>query len=243
MGNARKILFSLFLPFLVLASAFFMPRECEALADAEMARVLADKLGAEFSPESLFVTVRDSHAYAEARGIVLSGVRVDALRLEAILTASELPESDDVESLASMIGYSWGEVTLLEGDVNSYFSSHETRGFSGLSVTFNPDGFFAKATFSTSWLFTLRIRLSARGAFALRPDGVYIDNAEIYVEGVRQPSFIVEQVMERANPLIRWDEIPFRIVFRDISINGEAATMTGYPAMFEGGSTAYWNNP
>ncbi|MDR1651552.1 MAG: DUF2993 domain-containing protein [Synergistaceae bacterium] len=235
--------FSLYLA-AVLAVFFFLlraPGVCEAVSDDEMARHLAMRLGDEFEPESLFVTVSDSRAYAEARGVYLSGVRLDTLKLEAILGTYDLPEEDGgVEALASLIAYSWGEVVLLEEDINRYFKAHETRGFSGLNVKFSESGFRAEGIFSASFLFTLRMRLQATGTFALKPDGVYIADADIFVEGLRQPGFLVSQVMERANPLIEWSEIPFKITFKEIYLDDSSATMTGGPQSFREGASAVW---
>jgi hypothetical protein len=91
-----------------------------------------------------------------------------------------------------------------------------------------------------SLLFTLRVRLSAEGDFALRPDGVYIDNAAIYIENQQQPEFIKDQALKRANPLMTWSEIPFKIVFRSIKMTDSAAVMTGNPRDFDGGTMVVW---
>jgi hypothetical protein len=236
----------IFLNFMIMLAALFLPAaffpsECFGLTDFEMASSLAEKLGDEFDPESLSVKVRDNHAYAEARGIFLSGVRVDTLKIEAMLTSSEVPEGD-AESLASIIGYSWGEVTLLESDVNGYFKEHESRGFSDLEVEFSPEGFRASGIFTASLLFTFRIKIAASGKFGLRPDGVYIEDAMIYIQNVRQPGFLVREMMERANPLLEWSEIPFRVVFKTIAMTDRSATMSGAPRDFDGGVSVTWDS-
>ena len=225
----------------VAVAACFSAGYCEALSDAEMAQRLAEKLGAEFQPESMSVRVSGSRGFAEARGIYISGVRIDRLSIEAILTGTEVPEGEDVYSLASLISYSWGEIELLASDINEYFGENETRGFSNLAVRFSPEGFHADAVFVKSMLFTFRIRLSATGRFGLRPDGVYIEDPAIYIERVRQPGFLVNEVIERANPLIEWSDIPFRVVFKEISMTEHSAIMTGGPRDFEGGAVASWN--
>ncbi|MDR3164719.1 MAG: hypothetical protein LBU13_03995 [Synergistaceae bacterium] len=233
------------LKFMIIAaalflSAMFVPSKCFGLTDFEMASALAKKLGDEFKPESLSVKVLGNRAYAEAGGVFLGGVRVDTLKIEAMLTSSEVPEGN-AESLASIISYSWGEVTLLASDVNDYFRKNKSRGFSDLKVEFNSDGFRASGVFTTSLLFTFKIMLSASGKFGLHPDGVYIEDAMVYIRNVRQPGFLVKEMMERANPLIKWSEIPFRIVFRNIAVTEHSATMSGAPRDFNGGSSVVWN--
>jgi hypothetical protein len=224
----------------LLLPAAFIPSECPGMTDFEMASALAEKLGDEFNPESLSVKVLDNHAYAEAGGVFLSGVRVDTLKIEAMLTSSDVPEGD-AESLASIIGYSWGEVTLLASDVNDYFRENESRGFSDLKVEFSPDGFRASGVFTASLLFTFRIKIAASGKFGLRPDGVYIEDAMVYIQNVRQPGFLVKEMMERANPLLEWSEIPFRVAFKTIAVTEHSATMSGTPRDFDGGASAAWN--
>jgi hypothetical protein len=234
-----------FFRFMIIAAALLLPAmsipsECFGLADSEMAAALAEKLGDEFNPESLSVKVLGNRAYAEAGGVFLSGVRVDKLKIEAMLSSSEVPEGD-AESLASIIGYSWGEVTLLKSDVNDYFRENESRGFSDLKVEFNSEGFRASGVFTASLLFTFRIKIAASGKFGLRPDGVYIEDAMVYLQNVRQPGFLVKEMMERANPLLEWSEIPFRVVFRSIAMTEHSATMSGYPRDFDGGELVMWN--
>jgi hypothetical protein len=231
--------FMLVVTALILPAAF-APSECLALSDFGMASALAEKLGDEFNPESLSVKVLDNHAYAEARGVFLSGVRVDTLKIEAMLSSSEVPEGD-AESLASIIGYSWGEVTLLASDVNDYFRENESRGFSDLKVELSPEGFRASGVFTASLLFTFRIKIAASGKFGLRPDGVYIEDAMVYIQNVKQPGFLVREMMERANPLLKWSEIPFRVMFKTISVTEHAATMSGAPRDFEEGELVTWN--
>jgi hypothetical protein len=223
-----------------LLPAAFMPSKCLGLSDFEMASALAGKLGNEFNPESLSVKVLDNHAYAEAGGVFLSGVRVDTLKIEAMLTSSDVPDGD-AESLASIIGYSWGEVTLLASDVNDYFRENESRGFSDLRVEFSPDGFRASGVFTASLLFTFRIKIAASGKFGLRPDGVYIEDAMVYIQNVKQPDFLVKEMLERANPLLEWSEIPFRVVFRNIAVTERSATMSGNPRDFDGGESVMWD--
>jgi hypothetical protein len=70
---------------------------------------------------------------------------------------------------------------------------------------------------------------------------VYIENPAIYIERVRQPGFLVNEILERANPLIRWSDIPFRVMFREITMTEHSAIMTGGPRDFPGGAVASWS--
>jgi hypothetical protein len=210
------------------------------VADAEMASHIATLLGEKFSPESLVVTVKESRAYAEMRGSVLSGIRIDTMKLDALLARKEDALSNDVGSLASLIGYSRGEIILLEKDVNAYFDTNDTRGFSSLDFDFTPQGFKAKGVFSADFIFRLRIQLAANGVLGLGQDGVYLEDVSIYVENVRQPSALTNQILSRVNPLLAFSEIPFKVEFKNVTMDDEAAYMTGHPKKLEGGSTSEW---
>ncbi len=217
-------------------------------ADARLAREIAQKLGEEFGPEKLSVTVRDSFVYAEAIGAVISNIRIDTMRLEGLLKrdpqGNNAAASGDVRDLATLITYSKGEIVLTEKDVNDYFAKNEKGGFSNLRFDFlQGGGFRATAVFTASFLFTLRIKLSAEGDLALRPDGVYLDKTAIFVESVRQTDYLTNKIIERVNPLLEFSKIPFPVEFKRIEITDTSALMTGNPKRFSGGATTEWKRP
>ncbi len=211
-----------------------------APTDMEMATHMAKLLGEEFKPDSVTVTVRDSAAYAEMKGAVVSKIRIDTMRLEALLTGRDKPLTNDARALASLIGYSRGEIVLTEKDVNAYFAGNDIRGFSNLKFDFTPKGFRADGLFSADFIVKFRIRLAATGVLALKSDGVYLDKVAIYVENMKQPEILTNQIISRVNPLLEWSDIPFKVEFKKISMDDDAARMTGNPKKFEDGSTATW---
>ena len=155
--------------------------------DSVVANHVADLLYDKFKPEGLFVTVRDSRAYAEMKGAVISDIRIDTMRLDALLVNLDKPLVNDVDSLASLIGFSRGELVLAEKDVNDFFKKNDTKGFSKLVFDFTPKGFLAKGIFSADFIVTFRIRLAATGFLALKSDGVHLDKTSIFVENIKQP--------------------------------------------------------
>ncbi|MDR3321184.1 MAG: DUF2993 domain-containing protein [Synergistaceae bacterium] len=210
------------------------------VSDEKMASHIATLLGGKFTPESLEVTVNQSCAYAEMRGVVLSGIRIDTMRLDALLTNDNGALGSDVDSLASLIGYSKGEIVLLERDVNNYFANNNTKGFSNLVFNFTPKGFRADGIFSADFLFTLRVRLAAEGVLGLRSEGLYLEDVSIYVEKIKQPSALTNQIVNRVNPLLKWSDIPFKVEFRTVTIDDEATRMTGGPERLESGFKVLW---
>lgn len=233
---------SLLLLLVVLCcSVVLLPAEAPAsVSDLEMANHMATLLGEEFEPESVSVTVKDSRAYAEMAGVDISGIRIDTMRLDALITNRDAELVNDVDSLANLIGYSRGEIVLLEKDVNAYFDANDIRGFSNLVFKFSPQGFRADGLFTAEFLLTLRIRLAATGVLGLQSDGVHLENVAVYIEKLKQPDILTNQITSRVNPLLEWSDIPFKVEFKDVTMDDTSAVMTGYPQRFEGGSSAVW---
>lgn len=225
---------------ILIMSAVFAFSTAEAATDGEIARHMAILLGREFQPDYVTVNVKESRAYAVMEGATLSKIRIRSMRLDALLTDRDSPLSDDVRSLAGMIGFSRGELTLTERDINDYFATNETSGFSGLAFDLHPDGFSAKGLFTAQMWITIRIRLGATGRLGLGSDGVFLRDVKIYTENVKQPDLITDQILDRINPLITWDRIPFKVEFKDIVMDDEQAMMTGYPAEMSDGESYTW---
>jgi hypothetical protein len=205
--------------------------------DADMAERVASLLGEKFSPESLLVTVKGNRAYAEMNGAVVSGIRIDSMRLDAFLTNRGTTLSDDVDALASLVESSKGEIVLLEDDVNAYFEANEQSGFSDLRFDFSPSGFTANGMFN---FLTLRMKLAAKGILSLGQDGVYLENVTTYVENIKQPDALTKQITSRVNPLLAFSDIPFDVAFDTVAMDGHSVKISGTPVKFAGGSSAEW---
>ena len=237
----RAVFFSLALAFCAVLCMASCSRAMPS--DMEVAEHIARLLGEEFKPEIITVTVKESRAYAEMKGATMSKIRIDTMKLDALLTNRDQKLEDDVDSLPNLIGFSRGELVLAERDLNAYFGEYEKRGFSNLKFDFKPEGFRAEGVFSATFLFTIKIRLAATGILSLGSDGVYLDKLKVYTENIQQPEMLTDQILSRVNPLIEWTQIPFKVEFKEIVMDGEAARMTGYPKPIEGGSTAVWQRP
>ena len=237
MTNTKRFLATIFVLLVLALPCWAAPA---APTDSEIASHMAKLLGEEFKPDSVTVTVKESISYAEMKGAVISKIRIDTMRLEALLTGRDKPLTNDARALASLIGFSRGEIVLTEKDVNAYFAVNEQSGFTNLKFDFTPKGFRADGLFSADFIVKFRIRLAATGVLALRPDGVYLDKVAIFVENMKQPEILTSQIISRVNPLLEWKSIPFKVEFKKISMDDTAARMTGNPKKFEGGSTNTW---
>jgi hypothetical protein len=207
--------------------------DSKALAES-IARQLMEK----FRPERVEVTTDGRMAYAEATGAVLDGIRIDSMRLEAVLRSVPRSASADVEDLANRILTSKGEIVLTERDVNAYFARNEESGFTNLKFDFSREGFRASGVFTAEFLFTLRIRLRADGILSLRSDGVYLDRTRIFVENIQQPEALTGRIIERVNPLLEFSSIPFPVRFRSLSMDDAKVTLTGDPKPLPSGEKA-----
>lgn len=232
------------LTFLLLTLTMF-PAQVNADTDYQRARDIGELLVELFTPESIEVTVSDGENFAwiEATGAVIDKMRVENLKLRAMIKNSDEPiDKKDGRALAKLILMSRGELTLLEKDVNKLFQGEiETKGFSNLVFDFEPTGFKAEGLFTATFIFTIRIRLRALGTLALQDDGIYIENVKIYTEGVQQPDGLVSMITGRINPLLSFSKIPFPIEFKKLEMTEDAVILTGYPEPFKGGKTWIWH--
>lgn len=221
--------------------------DASAAGEDRKAREIGSRLVELFTPESLKITISDggSFAWIEAKGAVIDKMRIDDLKLRALIkNDGERIDPNDKDALAKQILMSRGELTLLEKDVNKLFTGDiETKGFSKLAFDFRPKGFKAQGIFTAQFLFTIRINLRAEGNLALQPDGVYIENVKIFTEGVQTPDGLVKMVTDRINPLLSFEKVPFPTEFKEVVMTDDAAILTGYPEPFEGGKNWEWKKP
>lgn len=195
--------------------------------DQEVAQRLCDALFERFSPEEVQVTVNEDRAFVQARGILLDGVRVELIRLDARIDRS----SRDLES---MVRSSMGELTLLERDVNDFFARNERSGFSNLSFRLLEDRFEAQGIYNAKFISSIRIRLRAEGILALRDHGIVLDRVGFYIEGRRQPEAFTEQILKSLNPLLSTSDLPFPVRFREVRMSRGSVSLLSGLKPFEG---------
>lgn len=228
------------LPALLLCALFFAPL---SLANAAYAGVREDEAAAEIAaiikrditPEAVRVEIPDGgrSARIDCRGAKLSGIRVERLALDAAL--SGLPEkgaADYGSSLAQCVTSSKGEIVLLEDDVNAFFKDNsQLKGFKELHFDFAPKGYTATGKYEMDMAFIkLDVSLKAEGRLAVRRDGLYLDDTDIWVQGLKQPKSIADSVISKVNPLLLFSRIPFPVEFKEVSMTDREALLTGHPS-------------
>jgi len=240
MKKISVFLFALIFTFILLCAPLFAG-ETEKAAAKEIGGLLVK----EFNPDSISVRISNggSFAWAEMSGGNIEGIRIEGMKLRAMLRG--MPKEvgrDDKYNLANLVMMSEGEVVLLEKDVNDYFKKGiNTKGFSNLKFDFSPAGFTAEGMFSTKFLFTIKIRLKATGVLGLQKDGLYLEKTAIFVEGVRQPDSLTNMIVGRVNPLLPFKKIPFPVSFKKVIMTDTSAVMTSEPQPFTGGETWNWH--
>ncbi|MEG1824247.1 MAG: hypothetical protein RR501_05680 [Cloacibacillus sp.] len=227
-----------------LIFACFAQGACAAERGAAAAEKIGTMLAAELAPEKIEVTVAEDEkeAWVECTGALLSGIRVESLKLRAQLR--KLPDANTAggEALADLITASKGEMTLKVSDVNKYFAAGpEVRGFKELRFSFAKNGYTAKGVFEMNAVFiTLKLNLMATGRLGLKKDGVYLEETELYAENIKQPQNITELVTGRVNPLLAFSKITFPVEFENITMNQNEAILTGHPQKIEKGWRWSW---
>lgn len=229
------------LSFLFISFALSLP--VNAVQQDLLSETIGKNILAEFRPESAAVTVKDLTAWIEINGGTIDGIRIEKMRLLAVMQKIYSPDTSAGSSsyLAQMIRSSIGEVVLAEKDVNDYFKNNENPdGFSELHFDFKKDGFTASGKFRTKFIVDIELPISAKGVLGLRNDGVYLENTVIKVEGMSQPEFLTNMILSKLNPLLEFKDIPFPVTFEKIVMTEKAAIMTGEPKKFKGGQTWKW---
>lgn len=239
--DMKKIFMYILISLVILSSG-------QAVFAGEHEKEIAKQVGTQlvnlFQPDAVSVTISNggSFAWAEATGAVIDNIRMENMKLSAMLR--EIPKevkSGDKYELARLVMMSEGEAVLLEKDVNAYFQKGiDTSGFSNLKFDFSPEGFKASGMFSAKFIFNIRIRLSAEGKLGLEPDGIYLKDSSIFIEGVKQPDSLTNMIVGRVNPLLPFSKIPFPVKFRNIKMTDTSAVITSDLRPFQNGETWSW---
>lgn len=242
LNSTKKIILFIFsLIFIIISPAASNAGEQEKRLAEEIGTMLVTL----FQPDSITVKISNggSFAWAETEGANIDGIRIDKMKLMAMLR--DIPKKVGTENkyeLANLIHMSYGELHLKEKDVNNYFlSGIDTRGFSNLHFDFSPNGFKANGLFSAKFIFNIRIRLSAQGVLGLREDGVYLEDTSIFVEGVKQPDSLTKMIIGRVNPLLPFKKIPFPVYFKKITMTDSEAILTSEQKPFTFGESWSWH--
>lgn len=215
--------------------------EAELAAASNIGGMIRDQL----SPESIEVTVAEGgrDAWVECTGAVMSGIRTESLKLRAALKS--MPDKKTASSgtaLADLITSSKGEMVLTAADVNRYFASaQEIRGFTGLNFKFSPSGYTAKGNYELNALFMkINLKLEAKGRLGLRPDGIYLEETQLFAEGMKQPDSVTSAVVGRINPLLAFSRISFPVEFKTIKMTDSEAVLSGSPEKMTQGERWSW---
>ena len=131
------------LPLILMLALVLSPSGASAGEhEKEIAKEIGNQLITLFHPDAVKVVISNggSFAWAETKGAVIEGIRIDTMKLRAML--KEVPksvDSNDKYMLANLIMMSEGEAVLLEKDVNDYFRKGvDTKGFTNLNFDFTP---------------------------------------------------------------------------------------------------------
>lgn len=201
----------------------------------------------EFDPERITVqaTGGGSFLYAKATGIVIEGVRIESVSLYAMMKEPPIGikenDKDHKYKLADLIYYSRGEVVLLEKDFTDYTSKEikDIKGFKNLECDFSKNGIRVSGSYTATFLFTFNIRMEVLSKLAFDDKGLNLTDTTLFVAGVKQPEYITAQLIDRINPLIKKDKIPFPVRITDIYFADDRIVITGNPKPLKNANV--WN--
>lgn len=231
----KAILLRTFILLLIVAvfSAFPRISAAQERIEEKVGKLLVN----EFDPERITVqaTGGGSFLYAKVTGLVIEGVRIESVSLYAMMKEppNNINEGDkDVKyKLADLIHYSRGEVILLEKDFKDYTSKEieDVKGFKNLDCDFSKNGIRVSGSYTATFLFTFNIRMEVISKLAFNDSGLNLTETTLYVAGVKQPEYITSQLIQRINPLIAKEKIPFPVRITDINFKEDRIVITGNP--------------
>ena len=210
-----------------------------SIANAEVR--IEEKVGKllvqEFDPERITVqaTGGGSFLYARVTGVVIEGVRIESVSMYAMMKEppNNIQEGDknNKYKLADLIHYSRGEVVLLEKDFKDYTRKEieDIKGFKNLDCDFSKNGIRVSGSYTATFLFTFNIRMEVLSKLAFNDRGLNLTETTLYVAGVKQPEYITSQLIQRINPLIAKEKIPFPVRITDINFKEDRIVITGNP--------------
>ena len=232
----RARFFHLFLFFAFLAAAIFVGPH---ISDAQ--ERIEEKVGKllvkEFDPEKLTVQATGGGSFLSAKAtvIVIKGVRIESVSLYAMMKEppNNIKEDDEDHKykLADLIHYSRGEVVLLEKDFTEYTSKEieDIKGFKNLECDFSKNGIRVSGSYVATFLFTFNIRMEVLSKLAFDERGLCLTDTTLLVAGVKQPEYLTSQLLERINPLIERERIPFPVRITRIDFSDDRIVITGNP--------------
>lgn len=226
---------NLFVFLFVIAALFIFPSA--SAAQERIEEKVGKLLVKEFDPEKLTVqaTGGGSFLYAKAIGIVIKGVRIESVSLYAMMKEppNEIDENDENHKykLADMIHYSRGEVVLLEKDFREYTSKEmeDIKGFKNLECDFSKNGIRVSGSYVATFLFTFNIRMEVLSKLSFDERGLSLTDTTLFVAGVKQPEYLTSQLLQRINPLIERERIPFPVRISKIDFKDDRIVITGNP--------------
>ncbi len=239
MHASVDILKARFLRFLffciAITTLFIFPSNSNA--DVSIEEKVGKLLVKEFDPERITVQATEggSFLYAKVTGMVIEGVRIESVSLYAMMKEppNNIKEGDtDVKyKLADLIHYSRGEVVLLEKDFKDYTSKEieDIKGFKNLDCDFSKNGIRVSGSYTATFLFTFNIRMEVLSKLAFNDNGLNLTETTLFVAGVKQPEYITSQLVDRINPLIAKEKIPFPVRITEINFKEDRIVITGNP--------------
>lgn len=239
----RSLRLFIFLLVISAISAFPSISAAEASIEEKVGKLLVN----EFDPEKIMVqaTGGGSFLYAKATGIVIEGVRIESVSLYAMMKEppNNIKEDDKnyTYKLADLIHYSRGEVVLLEKDFMDYTSKEmeDIKGFKNLECDFSKKGIRVSGSYNATFLFTFNIRMEVLSKLAFDERGLHLTDTTLFVAGVKQPDYITAQLIERINPLVEREKIPFPVRITEIKFADDRIVITGNPKPLENANV--WN--
>ena len=227
---------------LALAALFSLapalPAEAQGAPQTEEGRAALLKfvLERKFNPQSMDVRLEGGpdakgfvkKAVVRAKGAVIDKLRVDTLVMEASDLQFNSPEEWSARLEVKSAGETRSRGVILEKDINAAMAE-SVKGdekWKSIRMDLSPRQIKAVGVYETYFIFKLHLVAKLTGVLAASPDGkqIFIRDYKLNVSGLTMPQGLVEDVIEKVQPIIDFRESVFpvsvkKIVMDDTSIS------------------------
>lgn len=192
-----------------------------------------------FSPEKITVTLKGKSAWIETDKLTYKDLKIEKLIFLANFKEDVKKALDVVkaEEILDKINVAEGEVIFTEEDINNFLKTKNFKNFTEMKLALTPNGFVAKSEYKSDFTLGKTLNLVATGKFKSKEDGLYLDNADLYIQDSKQPPMLSDLILRQLNPILKYDELPFKLILNKVKNANHRITITSEPARILSGST------
>jgi hypothetical protein len=227
----------------VVCLAAALPAGAQSIPQSEEGRaaLLRSALERKFAPQSMEVRLEGGpdakgfvkKAVVRARGAVIDKLRVDTLVMEASDLQFNPPEEWSRHLEVKSAGDTRSRGVILETDINAAMSESvkDDKKWKSIRMDLSPTQIKAVGVYETYFIFKLHLVAKLTGVLAASPDGkqIFIRDYKLNVSGMTMPQGLVEDVIEKVQPIVDFRKSVFPVSVKKIVMDDKSISFVSDP--------------